>query len=159
MSDHIKLTAVLLVFFIAGCVSESEETKEVKSVVSVPALPSTPHFDPDSAYQFVQAQVDFGPRVPGSQAHKNCGDWMVESVKRYGAVVTEQTGKVKAFTGKELPLRNIIASWQPEKKSRILLFAHWDTRPFADQDNENISKPIDGANDGGSGVRCVTGSG
>jgi hypothetical protein len=64
----------------------------------------------------------------------------------------EQTGTVTAFNGKKLPLRNIIASWQPENTKRILLFAHWDTRPFADQDEERMNEPIDGANDGGSGV-------
>ncbi len=153
MSNNLKLiTVALLLFAIAGCAPEVEEKKDPKPAAVIPSLPPTPHFDPDSAYYFVQTQVDFGPRVPGNQAHRNCGDWMVTTLQRYGATVSEQLGTVKAFTGAELPLRNITGSWQPEKEKRILLFAHWDTRPFADQDDERKNDPIDGANDGGSGV-------
>ncbi len=77
---------------------------------------------------------------------------MVARLKAAGAEVIEQTGTVTAFNGERLPLRNIIGSWKPEQKERVLLFAHWDTRPFADKDTERTNQPIDGANDGGSGV-------
>ncbi len=111
-----------------------------------------PLFDADSAYAFVAKQVSFGPRVPGSAAHKACGDWMVAKLKGYGATVIEQNGTVTAFNGQPVPLRNIIASWWPEKKERVLLITHWDSRPYADHDKERQNEPIDGANDGGSGV-------
>lgn len=113
-----------------------------------------PKFQSDSAYSYIQRQVDFGPRVPGSAAHEACGDWMVAQLKSYGANVIEQKGTVIAFDGKSLPLRNIIAEFNPSSRKRIALAAHWDTRPFGDKDpNENLwNKPIDGANDGGSGV-------
>ncbi len=113
-----------------------------------------PEFNADSGYYFVKKQVSFGPRVPGSKAHSNCGDWLVSELKRFGAEVTEQKTVLKMFDGKTVPVRNIIASFQPEKDNRILLCAHWDTRPFADKDPDKSkwNKPIDGANDGASGV-------
>jgi len=115
---------------------------------------NAPDFNSDSSYAYVKRQVSFGPRVPGSASHEKCGDWMVNELKRYGAAVTEQKTTLKTYDGKVVPVRNIIGSFQPEKKSRILLCAHWDTRPFADKDNNKSlwNKPIDGANDGGSGV-------
>jgi len=112
-----------------------------------------PLFDPDSAYAHVEKQVSFGPRVPGSAAHAACADWLVATLERYGAdTVYQQKGTVTVFNGQPVPLRNIIASWNPEKKDRLLLMAHYDTRPFADRDLERPHEPIDGANDGASGV-------
>lgn len=117
-----------------------------------PALPSTPLFDPDSAYAFVARQVEFGPRVPGTTSHQACGDWLVQRLRTSGAEVIEQTGTVVSYNKERLPLRNIIGRFAPDRKERILLLAHWDTRPFADKDDERSNQPIDGANDGGSGV-------
>ncbi len=118
----------------------------------LPSLPATPLFDPDSAYAFVAHQVSFGPRVPGTPQHAACADWIVAKLKSHGAIVREQRATVKAYNGKELPLRNIIATFNPEAKERILLLAHYDTRPIADKDEERPHEPILGANDGGSGV-------
>jgi len=147
---------LLLLTLLPGCTTDTPDTTDVPEVKTTePALPSAPLFDPDSAYAFVQQQVDFGPRVPGSSGHRACGDWMVAKLKGYGANVIEQTGTVTAFNGQQLPLRNIIASWNPDAKERILLLAHWDTRPFADKDTERKSEPILGANDGGSGVSIL----
>lgn len=122
------------------------------STAALPELPATPGFNADSAYAFVQRQVDFGPRVPGTQQHAACADWIVAKLKGYGAEVIEQHATVKAYNGKELPLRNIIARFNSEAKDRILLLAHYDTRPIADKDSERPHEPILGANDGGSGV-------
>lgn len=138
-----------LMFF--GC-NGDDSTPDTPPRPQLPSLPPTPLFDADSAYAFVQKQVDFGPRVPGTAAHSACGDWLVAKLQGYGAEVIEQTGTVKIYTGQELPLRNIIGRFNPEAKERILLFAHWDTRPFADRDTERKNEPIDGANDGASGV-------
>ena len=126
----------------------------------VPATPpekpvqvAVPLFDPDSAYGHVAQQVAFGPRVPGSAAHRACADWLVATLKRHGAdTVYEQKATVTAFNGQPVPLRNIIASWAPEKTERLLLMAHYDSRPFADRDDERTNEPILGANDGASGV-------
>lgn len=138
---------------LAGCAPEAPEgRKDPAPPPHVDVAVHTPVFAADSAYAFVRKQVDFGPRVPGSAAHRSCGDWLVAKFKEYGATVTEQTGSVALYTGAKAPLRNIIASWRPEKKERILLMAHWDTRAMADKDDDRRGEPIDGANDGGSGV-------
>lgn len=136
---------------LAGCTPDESGQRTVPPPPPVAVAP-TPLFDPDSAYAFVERQVAFGPRVPGSAAHVACGDWMVAKLKGYGATVIEQTGSVTLYTGAKVPLRNIIASWRPERKERILLMAHWDTRAMADKDDHRRGEPIDGANDGGSGV-------
>ena len=139
-------------FLLKSCAPEGPQPGAVP-VPEKPVLVPAPLFDPDSAFGFVAKQVSFGPRVPGSPAHKACADWMVATLKRFGAdTVYQQTGTVTAFNGQPVPLRNIIASWSPEKKDRLLLLAHYDTRPFADHDDERQNEPIDGANDGGSGV-------
>jgi Zn-dependent M28 family amino/carboxypeptidase len=115
---------------------------------------STPEFSADSAYLFVEKQVGFGPRVPGSEAHRRCGDYLVSELKRFGAEVYVQEVTLTAYDGSRLPCRNIIASYKPDNKKRVLLFAHWDSRPFADQETDAALQrmPIDGADDGGSGV-------
>lgn len=113
-----------------------------------------PEFNADSAYAFVQKQVDFGPRVPGSDAHTACRNWLLSTLEGYADRVISQEGSMPIYTGKQLKFTNIIASFNPEQGNRILLCAHWDTRPFADQDKDpaNHQTPIAGANDGGSGV-------
>ena len=109
-----------------------------------------PVFNADSAYHYTATQVSFGPRVPGTEAHKACGNYLSGELKRFGATVTEQEATVYLNDKTPVGIKNIIGSFQPENKSRILLFAHWDSRPFADHDPnpDNWKKPIDGANDG-----------
>lgn len=111
-------------------------------------------FSADSAYSFVETQVGFGPRVPGSEAHKKCGDWLVAKLKDFGATVTEQTATLTTFDGTRIPMRNIFASFNPDAENRILLLAHWDSRPWADNDPDSSKHqtPVDGANDGASGT-------
>lgn len=113
----------------------------------------TPEFNADTAYMYVQKQVDFGPRVPNTSAHVACGDYFSAEFKRLGTEVVEQKAELRNYKGTILKARNIIASFQPENKNRILLFAHWDTRPYADRDPDPAKQhiPIDGANDGASG--------
>lgn len=118
---------------------------------------TVPEFDENQAFEFVKKQVGFGPRVPNSKAHKECGNWLTETLRGFGAIVSTQETMLQAYDGTPLQVKNIIASYQPENKNRILLCAHWDTRPFADKDkSESLwRKPIDGANDGGSGVAVL----
>lgn len=123
--------------------SKSEALKELKNAPAVSA---------DSAYAFVQAQVDFGPRVPSTQAHREASKWFKSKFESYGATVTMQNFTEYIYDGKKVELTNVIASFYPEKKKRILLAAHWDTRPFADRNTEDTYAALDGANDGGSGV-------
>ena len=142
--------------FLIGCgsshnkeiVKPAHESKSVEPAVIVPI------FDADSAYSFIERQLAFGPRVPNTASHRKCGEYLVEKLRDYGADVITQDVDLKAYTGDVLKSRNIIAQFQPEKKDRIMLFAHWDTRPWADSDPDkaNHYKPLPGANDGGSGV-------
>lgn len=143
--------SLLVALAFSACTPDAPETPPPPAP-ALPELPPTPAFNADSAYAFVQRQVDFGPRVPGTPAHTACVDWMVARLKAAGAEVIEQTGTVTVYTGQKLPLRNLFARWAPDRKERILLLAHYDTRPMADKDDERKNQPIDGANDGGSGV-------
>lgn len=113
-----------------------------------------PQFDADSAYKYVQAQVDFGPRTPNTKGHVACGDYLAKTLAAHGAKVTNQYADLLTFDGTLLKARNIIGSYKPENKKRIALFAHWDTRPWADNDpnEKNHRTPVMGANDGASGV-------
>ena len=124
------------------------ETQNTMNQVSVP------EFSADSAYSFIKKQVDFGPRVPNTPAHVACGNYLEQKLRDFGADVTIQQANLKAFDGTTLKAKNIIGSYNPQAETRILLFAHWDTRPWADHDAnpENQKKPVTGANDGASGV-------
>jgi len=111
-------------------------------------------FQADSALAFCQRQCDFGPRTMNSEAHELCGQWIATQFRTYGLQVTEQKATVKGYDGTALQATNIIASYQPELKDRILLCAHWDSRPWADNDPDeaNWHTPVMAANDGASGV-------
>ncbi|MEJ7658737.1 MAG: M28 family peptidase [Hymenobacter sp.] len=95
----------------------------------------------------------FGPRVPNSKAHVACGDYLAATLKRFGLTVREQPFQAMTFDGTQIKGRNIIAQYQPTAARRVALFAHWDTRPFADADKgAKKNKPMDGASDGASAV-------
>lgn len=112
-----------------------------------------PEFNADTAYSYIQSQVDFGPRIPGSKAHQECAAWLESKLRGFGMDVLIQQGVATTYDKKRFNILNIIASHNPEAPERILLCAHWDTRPFADRDEgTNLNMPFDGANDGGSGV-------
>jgi hypothetical protein len=113
---------------------------------------TVPNFNEDSAFAYVKKQVDFGPRVNNTAAHVKCGDWMIQFLKEKADTVYVQKADLTGFDGKVLKSRNIIASFNPNAKQRIMLASHWDTRPFADQDSSRQKEAIDGANDGASGV-------
>ncbi len=141
----------ILILSLLSCGGKRERSGEEKPARVV----SVPDFNADSAYAFVSRQVAFGPRVPNTPAHRNAGDFLVATFKRYGAAVTIQEFDGVTFDGKKVFLRNIIASFYPNLQKRILLAAHWDTRPFADRDKDQPDAKMDGANDGGSGVAVI----
>lgn len=126
--------------------ANSESFAEVANVNMV-------DFSGDSAYKFVDAQCSFGARVPGTAQHTACGDYLENEMKKYGDV-TVQSPTLTAFNGKSYKARNIITAINPDSARRVLLLAHWDSRPWADADADaaNHSKPVPGANDGASGV-------
>lgn len=149
-----NLTSVavgIAIAFTLGCCSSKSSNSNNASYVYEQV---SPEFIADSAYQYIADQVAFGTRVPESEQHKLCGDYLVSKLQDFGAKVYQQNFQMKAFTGKMINGRNIIGSYNPDAKKRILLFAHYDTRPFADSDNDKSkqNQAILGANDGASGV-------
>ena len=119
--------------------------------------PVGPAFSADSAYAFTQAQCDFGPRAMNTEAHDRCGSWIVNKFRQYGCVVTSLRADLKGYDGTVLKSQNIWARIHPERTERILLCAHWDSRPWADNDPDsaNWHKPIRAANDAASGVAVM----
>lgn len=116
---------------------------------------AVPTFNADSAYEYVRVQTAFGPRIPGSNAHGQCRRWLVQTLQRSGAdTVLTQTGLMPDAQNKPLEIHNIIARFGQDKQTRLLLLAHYDTRPVADADPDPArrTQPFDGANDGASGV-------
>lgn len=111
-----------------------------------------PDFNPDSAYVFIAKQVDFGPRIPGTASQTKCAEWLVAKLKSFTSSVNVQDLEVELWNHQSVPCKNIIASFNPNQKKRILLCAHWDTRPWSDRDSSNPKKAFEGADDGGSGV-------
>ncbi|MFN0215578.1 MAG: M28 family peptidase [Saprospiraceae bacterium] len=123
----------------------------VKPRSNMPQI-AVPDFNADSAFYFVKKQVDFGPRVPNTPAHKKCSAWLVQEFERLGFKVTEQKFQAPYYKGGTFNGVNIIAQYKPELAKRLLFAAHWDSRNEADKDTKDTNKPIDGADDGASGV-------
>ena len=101
--------------------------------------PVGPMFIADSAYQFCQQQCDFGPRTMNSAAHDACGQWIAAKFQQYGMTVTRQETTLKGYDGTPLKSTNIIASYLPDQTARLLLCAHWDSRPWADNDPDEAN--------------------
>jgi len=115
---------------------------------------AVPTFNADSAYQYVAMQTQFGPRVPETKAHADCAAWLTAKLGEFADTVIVQDFRARLFNEKGIDGQNIVAVFHPEAKKRIVLCAHWDSRPYADHDPDeaNTHTPIDGANDGASGV-------
>lgn len=113
-----------------------------------------PYFNSDSAYHFIERQVSFGPRNPGSAGHQLAEEYLLEKLKQYAGEhsVYPQHFTSIGYQGDTLEMTNIIAAFNPKNSDRIMLCAHWDTRPRADKAGADTNKPILGADDGGSGV-------
>ncbi|WP_443936563.1 M28 family peptidase [Pedobacter sp. MW01-1-1] len=156
MKQKIVLLPLLALLLLQACQTKTENKTEESTESTTPKLVS-PDFNADSAYMYTEAQVDFGPRIPGSEAHKKCADYLVTKLKAFGAVVKIQGEATKTHDGKTYQLKNILASFGAEKKTRVLVAAHWDARPFSDQDADpaNQGKSFDAANDGASGVAVM----
>lgn len=148
----LSVTSILTVIALAACGSSNKkqaESTETAEQVTV----NVPTFDADSAYHYTERQTLFGPRVPNSAAHRACGEYLAKQLEQFGAKVYNQHAELMAYDGTILKARNIIGAYNPEEKKRVLLCAHWDSRPYADAGEEkNFRTPIDGANDGASGV-------
>lgn len=151
------MIALLIVALIAGAAfnflpsnkAEVSETEEIEKV-----QPVGPDFNADSAYIYLQEQCNFGPRTMNSVAHDKCEKWIIQKFEQYGCKVTTQKATLNGYDGTPLRSTNIIASYNPEATTRIMFCAHWDCRPWADNDPDstNWHKPIVAANDAASGV-------
>lgn len=130
----------------------SPDVQEVEEATKL--NPVGPTFNADSALAFCEVQCDFGPRIMNSEAHEKCGKWIVEKFRQFGCEVETQKADLKGYDGTILKNTNIIAHYNPKATTRILLCAHWDSRPWADNDPDsaNWRKPVMAANDGASGV-------
>lgn len=141
----------------AGNNSHTSEP-EASTVQASASRVSAPKFNADTAYSYIQKQVYFGSRVPGTESHRRCAEWIVATLKGNGAdSIIVQNAKVRAFNGDELPITNIMGMYNPAATRRVLLAAHYDTRPWADAESDPAlrAKPIPGANDGASGVGAL----
>ena len=149
---RLPLAALAGLLVLTGCPDKkTAETVDTTAPAEV-KLPKAPVFSGDSAYAFTAKQVAFGPRVPNSKAHVATGDWLVAKFKGYGLKVMEQPFEAMTFDGTTIKARNIVAQFQPQAARRVAIFAHWDTRPFADNDPTRKNAPMDGASDGASAV-------
>ncbi len=150
------LFSILLIsssFLVTSCGLRKQAASNDVAVLQ----PVGPAFCADSAFAFCEAQCEFGPRTMNSQAHEDCGAWIMEKFKSYGMSVTPQKALLKGYDGTMLRATNIIASYRPDLTDRILICAHWDSRPWADNDPDesNWHKPVLAANDGASGVAVM----
>ena len=158
VSHKVFLTFCLCVplMLLSACKSK-QTTTDLSSLA-----PVGPAFVADSALAFCQAQCDFGPRIMNSEAHEQCARWIVKKFEQYGCSTTLQQTTLTGYDGTSLKATNIIASYRPSADStsvepKILLCAHWDSRPWADNDPDsaNWHKPVMAANDGASGVAVM----
>ena len=160
----IKLTKAIIniawIFIILGSISFTacrNEGESPSGSTEKVAPVKVPRFNGDSAMVFLEKQLSFGFRIPGTPEAEACKDWMVEKLESYGANVIEQEFKVSFMDVDEATATNVIAEFNPRNRRRILLCAHWDSRKVADKENdpELMSQPIMGADDGASGVAAL----
>src|SRR5436190_10397586 len=147
----VQIPLFIFLFFLYSCNQNNKKPETVNNKPE-PVITPAPRFNADSAYDFVKAQCDFGPRIPNTKQHDACADYLSAKLKTFTPDVIVQKGTVVTFDHVKLTIQNIIASFNPENKNRVLLFAHWDTRPWADQDSTESGKSFSGADDAGSGV-------
>jgi Zn-dependent M28 family amino/carboxypeptidase len=148
-----KITCVAcMISTLVSCGLRKQASDETMTI-----QPIGPTFMADSAFQYCQQQCDFGPRVMNSEAHEQCGRWIISKFSQFGMTVTTQQAVLKGYDGTPLKSTNIIASYLPEHNDRLLLCAHWDSRPWADNDPDeaNHKTPVMAANDGASGVAVM----
>ena len=146
--------SLLAMFFL---LSTGSSCNKKNQYVPVEDHPVGPQFEADSAFAYCYQQCAFGPRVMNSSAHDECGKWIAGKFEALGCDVELQEASLQGYDGTMLKSTNIIAHYQPDKPRHILLCAHWDSRPWADNDPDSANwyKPVMAANDGASGVAVM----
>lgn len=145
------MLVILILSMFIGCKGDA---KEGSAAQRNPTEAST-GFSGSAAYNYAKAQVEFGPRVPGTPAAKRAGDWIIQQMRARADTVIVQSFTHTTADGKRLPLRNILARFRPELSERVLYVTHWDSRPVSDAVTSTPAEqklPVPGANDGASGV-------
>ena len=147
---------LVLVCLVVACNSDAKEGSAAQrgETTGATAGATSTGFDGNAAYNYAKAQFDFGPRVPGTPAAKQAGDWIIRQMRARADTVIVQSFTHTTADGKKLPMRNILARFRPELTERILYLTHWDSRPIAESAATEAEKkmPTPGANDGASGV-------
>lgn len=161
MHKKLTLAAAGLLLLASAChnnsgSSSSSSSQDGQSTTPAVNTANVPVFNADTAYDYVAKQVAFGPRIPNTPAQEACANWIINTVKPLADTVYVQRTTVTGPHQEKLRCINVIAAFNPAAKERVLVLAHWDTRPHADQDTGvNKNKPFDGADDGGSGVAVM----
>lgn len=146
----------LLVLTLNSCGNSDQHGTENQDTSSTSLIQNQfPDISGDSAFVWIQKQLAFGYRVPGTPSHQKCADWLFSVLKQYCDTVYYQKGTAITYDKKTIPVYNIIGAFNPAKKQRAMLSSHWDSRPWGDEDNEGADKPIEAANDGASGVALL----
>ncbi len=150
------LLIAIISFSIYHC-NRKSDTPEIKQITFSLIETDVPEFDRDLAFEYIKHQISFGPRNPNSTGHLKTKEFLLTELKKYCDTVFSQDFVYPGYNGERLNLSNIIASFNTDSKHRILLCAHWDTRPRSDKDTSpaDRDKPIIGANDGASGVAVL----
>ena len=146
---------ILTSFLLLAC--GNVQSKKDSIVLQNTEIRKVPQFEADSAYFHIEKQLSFGPRVPQTKAHNNCSEYLLSKLSSFCDAAQIQQGMVELYNGEVIPCKNIIGIFSPEKKSRILLCAHWDSRPFSDQESDVKKQKlaVSGADDGASGVAVL----
>jgi len=144
------MLTILVFCILAGCKGDAKEGSAAQRT----ATATSTGFNGSAAYNYAGAQVAFGPRVPGTPAAKQGGDWIIRQMRARADTVIVQSFTYTTADGKKLPLRNILARFRPELPERVLYVTHWDSRPISESATTEAEKkmPVPGANDGASGV-------
>lgn len=148
---HSQINSVLLIFLLFALLSscgEDDAGLEFERQGRV-----VPEFNAQNAYNFIQEQVNFGPRVPNTHEHVLTKEYLRDQLVNIAGTrnVFVQEFQQEVY-GENLKMFNLLASFGTHYADRIILAAHWDTRPRAEEDEVDPDRPILGADDGGSGV-------
>lgn len=152
-----RLLVCALTVAVLACKGERGGGAPAGGGAAATSTANLPPFDEQAAYALLEQQVAFGPRVPGTPGHQKQLDWMVSYLRQRADTVEVQSFDAQGSKGEKLRLANVIARFNPKARDRILLLAHWDTRPTADNEPDTAKRkqPILGANDGASGVAVL----
>lgn len=145
---------IRMIFRLASCLGV------VIAVLGCSSPVSPPDFNGSRAFGYLEAQVALGPRVPGTPASARCRDLFYRHFESCGLEIDSQPFVVfDPYTSVDTPMVNVIARYRgrPSDDKAVLLLAHYDSRPRTDYHSDSTLRhlPIDGANDGASGVAVL----